>query len=308
MRARTVAAGLIGGVGTLAAVNRALAKKSSTLDPALSGVQHTYRWRGFDVAYAEAGDPTDPDLLLVHGMNAAGSSREFSEIFDRLADEYHVLAPDLPGFGRSDRPPLVYSGSLYATFLADFAREFTESAVCVASSLSGAYAAMATEEGEFVELVLVCPTAETMSERRVWLRSLLRSPLVGEALFNLIVSKPSLRYFERDHGVANPALLTDEFIDYRWQTTHRPGARFAPASFVSGYLDPGIDLETTLSALDVPITIIWGREADLPGLERGRTLADVADAELVVIDDAKLLPHVEHPAEFTDAVSGTTAN
>ena len=302
------AVGALAGAGLVAVTNRALTGRAGVLDPALPGTQHTYRWRGFDVAYAEAGDPDDPDCLLLHGVNAAGSSREFDRVFERLADEYHVIAPDLPGFGRSDRPPLVYSASLYTTFVTEFARETTDEAVCVASSLSGAYAAIAADDAgdpDFAELVLVCPTAETMPERRVWLRSLLRSPFVGEALFNLLTSEPSLRYFERDHAVADPSILTEEFIRYRWRTTHQPGARFAPASFVSGFLDPDGDLGDRLAALDVPTTIVWGRDADLPGLERGRELAEAADARLLAFDDAKLLPHVEHPDAFVDAIDGT---
>ena len=299
------AVGALAGAGFVAVTNRALTGRAGVLDHALAGTQHTYRWRGFDVAYTEAGDPDDPDCLLLHGINAAGSSREFERVFEDLAAEYHVVAPDLPGFGRSDRPPLVYSASLYTTFVTEFASDLTEDAVCVASSLSGAYAATAAEDAGFAELVLVCPTAETMSERRVWLRSLLRAPFVGEALFNLLASKPSLRYFERDHAIADPSILTEEYIDYRWRTTHQPGARFAPASFVSGFLDPDIDLDNRLAALDIPTTIVWGRDADLPRLERGRELADAADARLVVFDDAKLLPHVEQPAAFVDTLAET---
>jgi pimeloyl-ACP methyl ester carboxylesterase len=299
--ARSVAGGLALAAG-VAGANRALAARAGELEPALPGTQHTHRWRGFDVAYTEAGDPDDPDLLLCHGINAAGSSREFAAVFDALAAEYHVLAPDFPGFGRSDRPPLLYSGSLYTTFVTEVADELVEDAICVASSLSGAYAASAAEAVNFERLVLVCPTARTVPGRRVWLRSVLRSPLVGEAVFNLLTCEPSLRYFERDHGVSDPAILTEEFIDYRWRTAHQPGARFAPASFVSGFLDPDVDLGSTLAGLE-RVTIVWGREADLPPLERGRELAAAADATLVVIDDAKLLPHVERPEAFMDAVT-----
>jgi hypothetical protein len=49
------------------------------------------------------------------------------------------------------------------------------------------------------------------------------------------------------------------------------------------------------------VTIVWGREAEITPLSRGRTLAESADARLVVFDDAKLLPHVEFPAAFLDA-------
>jgi len=92
------------GIGAAAATDTLLRNKAGDLPPALDGLQRTYRWRGMDVAYTEAGDADDPDLVLLHGLNAAGSSGEWREVFDVLSEEYHVVAPDLPGYGRSDRP------------------------------------------------------------------------------------------------------------------------------------------------------------------------------------------------------------
>ena len=58
--------------------------------------------------------------------------------------------------------------------------------------------------------------------------------------------------------------------------------------------------KNSFGGLDVPVTFVWGREADITPLADGRDLADDADARLVVIDDAKLLPHVEHPGAFLE--------
>ncbi|WP_122089126.1 alpha/beta fold hydrolase [Halalkalicoccus subterraneus] len=289
-------------VGLAATGNRTLASRAGSLSSALPGRQHTYRWRGMDVSYTESGEPTDPDLLLVHGINAAASSHEFAAVVEDLAEEFHVIAPDLPGFGNSERPPLSYSGELYSAFLADFARDTVEDATCIASSLSGAYAVEAAADIDFERLVLVCPTARTMPTKRPRLRSLLRAPVVGTGLYNLIASKPSIRYFNADHGYYDMANLTDETLDYEWVSAHQPGARYAPASFISGFLDRPIDLGKELSDLDVPTTLVWGREADITPLRQGRTLAETADAKLVVIDRARLLPHVEHPREFVGVI------
>jgi len=305
MRLRKLLAGVAGGLGLAAAANRALGSTATTLRPPLGRATDVYRWRGFDVSYTEAGDPDDPDLVLFHGINAAATSAEFAPIFDELAEDHHVIAPDLPGFGLSDRPPLMYSASLYRTFVGDFLDDLSEDATVVGSSLTGAYVATAVEAGADVdELVLVCPTATTMPGRRVWLRSLLRSPLLGEAIFNLLASERSLKHFQTDHGFYDMAHADDEWLNYRWQTTHQPGARFAPASFVSGFLDADVDLGETLAEVDAPITIAWGREADIVPLERGRELAEAADARLVVFDEALLLPHYEHPREFAGVVRG----
>jgi len=306
MKLRT-AIGAVAGVVTATAVgNRLLTRRAGDLEPALDGVEDTYRWRGFDVAYTEAGDPDDPDLLLVHGVSAAASSREFAAVFEALSTEYHVIAPDLPGYGRSDRPPLLYSASLYETFLADVIRDLAEDPTVVASSLSGAYAAEAAGRTDVESLVLLSPTDETMGEsRRTWVRGLVRSPVVGTGLFNLLVSEAGLRHFHRDHGYADPDNLTEETLDYEWRSAHQPGARYAPASFLGGFLDPDEDLTATLSALDVPVTLLWGEETDTTPVSTGKRLAEAADARLIVFEDAKLLPHVEHPEAFVDVLTGS---
>ncbi|MBX0321597.1 alpha/beta hydrolase [Halomicroarcula sp. F13] len=307
MKFRKVLGAAVGAVGTTALVNRVLQSRADGFEPLLPGDQRTYRWRGFDVAYTEAGDPDDPDLVLLHGINAAASSHEFHTVFEQLAEEYHVLAPDLPGYGHSDRPPLLYSASLLTTFVRDFLEDEAEDATVVASSLTASYAALAARDVDVDELVLVCPTDSSMGNRNVWVRSLLRSPVVGQALFNLVVSKASIRHFHDDHGYYDVANLSDEIVDYEWQSGHQQGARFAPASFLSGFLDPEGDLGDVLADLDVPTTLVWGEDADITPLSDGRDLANRADATLVVFGDSLLLPHVEHPHEFVDVVQGRTA-
>lgn len=57
---------------------------------------------GVNVAYREAGDPSKPTVLLLHGFPT--SSHMFRNLIPKLAQRYHVLAPDYPGFGASDMP------------------------------------------------------------------------------------------------------------------------------------------------------------------------------------------------------------
>jgi pimeloyl-ACP methyl ester carboxylesterase len=57
---------------------------------------------GLDVFYREAGDSEAPGLLLLHGFPT--SSHMFRDLLPRLADRFHIIAPDLPGFGRSAMP------------------------------------------------------------------------------------------------------------------------------------------------------------------------------------------------------------
>ena len=57
---------------------------------------------GLDVFYREAGPSEAPKLLLLHGFPS--SSHMFRDLIPRLADSFHVIAPDLPGFGRTAMP------------------------------------------------------------------------------------------------------------------------------------------------------------------------------------------------------------
>src|SRR5215472_2014635 len=58
---------------------------------------------GLRISYREAGPPDAPTLLLLHGFPSAGHM--FRDLIPILADSFHLVAPDLPGFGQSDLPP-----------------------------------------------------------------------------------------------------------------------------------------------------------------------------------------------------------
>src|SRR5689334_16687148 len=57
---------------------------------------------GIKIFYREAGPPDAPAVLLLHGFPT--SSHLFRNLIPALADRYHVIAPDYPGFGQSDMP------------------------------------------------------------------------------------------------------------------------------------------------------------------------------------------------------------
>ncbi|MFW5895768.1 MAG: alpha/beta fold hydrolase [archaeon] len=302
MKLRSLVAGLAGGIAATAAGNRVLADRVPPIEPALDGTRHTYRWRGFDVSWVEAGDPDHPDVVLLHGIHTVASSREFEGVFESLAARHHVIAPDLVGFGTSDRPALRYTGVLYEALIRDFLRDETERPVVIASSLTASFAAVAAADVDDASVVLINPTDET-GARNTFGRELLRSPVLGTGLFNLLVSKPSIRYFDRELAYYDAGSVSRDVVDYQYRTAHQPNARFAPASFVGGFLEPSVPLDAALSGFEGSVTLVWGREVRRPSLATGRTLADAANARLVVLDRSELLLHDEHPDEFIEAVS-----
>jgi len=65
---------------------------------------HTKKINGVEIFYREAGDKKNPTLLLLHGYPT--SSHMFRNLITDLSDRYHLIAPDYPGYGRSEQPPL----------------------------------------------------------------------------------------------------------------------------------------------------------------------------------------------------------
>ncbi|POM09772.1 hydrolase [Pseudomonas sp. WP001] len=111
--------------------NASLAAAGLAASLLMSGAVHAentvhYRYEqvgAVKVFYREAGDPSAPTVLLLHGF--AGSSFMFRELMPELADRYHVIAPDLPAFGFTQGPP---RGEYAYTFsqLAKTIGQFTE--------------------------------------------------------------------------------------------------------------------------------------------------------------------------------------
>jgi len=78
---------------------------------------------GLKVFYREAGQVDAPTLLLLHGFPTAGHM--FRELIPALADRFHIVAPDLPGFGQSDMPSRDRFSYTFAR-LAEVIGRFTE--------------------------------------------------------------------------------------------------------------------------------------------------------------------------------------
>lgn len=78
--------------------------KSHTSPPSATEVRHGFETvDGLEIFYREAGDPRKPTIVLLHGFPT--SSHMYRNLMRDLADAYHVVAPDYPGFGESSFPP-----------------------------------------------------------------------------------------------------------------------------------------------------------------------------------------------------------
>lgn len=87
-----------------------------------STMHKTIEIDGLDIFYREAGDPSKPTILLLHGFPT--SSHMFRNLITALSDEFHLIAPDYPGFGASSMP-LVDEFEYSFDRLADIVTKFT---------------------------------------------------------------------------------------------------------------------------------------------------------------------------------------
>ncbi|NWD07923.1 alpha/beta fold hydrolase [Pseudomonas gingeri] len=109
------------GVADIVAVQAAEPAGHSTEQ--LSVAYRSIKVDGLTIFYREAGRPDAPTLLLLHGFPS--SSRMYEPLLSRLAQHYHLVAPDYPGFGHSDAPdPKAFAYTF--DHLASVMQHFTE--------------------------------------------------------------------------------------------------------------------------------------------------------------------------------------
>ncbi|HEX3467942.1 MAG TPA: alpha/beta fold hydrolase [Candidatus Elarobacter sp.] len=295
-----------GVTGALAAANRALSNAPLPTN-ALGGTRRAWRWRGHEIFATEAG--RGPLVVLVHGVYAGASSYEFRKLFPLLAERHRVVAFDLLGCGLSDKPKIGYQTELFVEQIVDALDAFgDEPAALVASSLGAAFAIRAAARaGDRVErLAAICPTGlagvldNESNPAGAAVTALFRIPVLGEAAFNALASKASIRRFLTRQGYADRARVTPDVVDHYYAVTHQPGARYVPAAFVGGRLN--CDVARDLPFLTVPLAVLWGERASAlsPRANADEFMRLARDARLATFPDSGLLPHEEEP-EAVDA-------
>ena len=93
---------------------------------------------------------------------------------------------------------------------------------------------------------------------------MVRSPIFGQALYKLNTVPSFLRWMYRRHVFVDDNHLTTNFIRQKWEITQQPGARFAPAAFVTGTLDPVSDRSdflTWFKDVSMPIMVVIGEQS-----------------------------------------------
>jgi len=301
--------GAIAGLtGATALLNRSLRNEPLPLDH-VGGIRRPWAWRGYDIFVTELG--AGPQMLLVHGIYSGASSYEYRKLAPLLARTHRVVVFDFLGCGLSAMPALAYSSELFVEQVVDAIGELTTGPlVLVGSSLGGAFAIRAATRApdRVKRLVTISPTglagvldAEPTAAQRA-AGALFRAPLAGEAAFNGIASKASIRWFLCKQSYADAASVTPEIVDHYYAVTHQAGARFVPSHFVGGSLN--IDVARDLPFVEAPLLVLWGERASetSPVRNADAFVLLARDARLETFADAGLLPQEETPEPVASAI------
>ncbi len=248
---------------------------------------------GAKINYIEAGDPSKPKVILLHGLG--GSIGNWQTNTAAIAQNYHVIALDQIGFGKSDKPMLKYRVGTYVDFLDKFLSELKiEKASLVGNSMGGWVAAlMAIKYPNRVEKIVLADAAGIIplsySEADVYqLNNSTRDEI--RANMKKIFANPALQ--------SNEALV-DQFLTLRVSA----GDGNAINSLIESIKRKEDFLNNRLAEINKPTLIIWGKQDGLLPVADAYTFKKgIANSELLLFDNCGHVPQFEKAAEFNKAV------
>ena len=264
--------------------------------------------KGREVEYVELGTEHEDAVVFIHGLGA--NWQTFLENIPFFAKTHHVLALDLPGFGRSEMPAEDISIPFYADVIDELLEiSGIEAATLVGNSMGGFVGAeLAIRHPRRAEsLVLVSPAILWGEYRRAKpLMSLARVTeltvgryLVGEVP-QFLVKRPRLRagaiWFG---GIEYPHRLSRE-LQRELVLTVRRTEGFTPALIAFG----NYPVREELPRITCRTLLIWGRKDRLVGVDHAKQLADlIPSAKVEIFERTGHVAMLERPGRFNRIVA-----
>ena len=260
----------------------------------------------------DAGVSELPVAVLLHGLGDEADT--WRHIVEQLSARYRVVAPDLPGFGRSDRPVRTYTGQ----FLCDTVLELMDtlsiaSATLVGSSLGAVIAqSIALEHSERVcGLVLIGGMLLTRAQPLSLETLLFLLPGIGEWLYTRLRKDPQAAFETLRNYYANLDELPEADRNFLFQRVNervwsddQRRAYFSVLRHTAVWImkQQG-SLDAKLAQLAIPTLVIRGEHDQMMSVENVHALLDIQpSAKLITIPGAGHIPQQERPQALLDAI------
>jgi pimeloyl-ACP methyl ester carboxylesterase len=260
-----------------------------------------------------SGGQGSPPVLFVHGLGSAGYL-EWRYTLPALARTHRVFAPDLPGFGRSDKPREGYGIPLFAHVVEEYMRTRRLRPVLVGASMGGRVALeVALRQPQSVRKLVLVNALGVVRPRVRPHYPLILLPRVGEGLMWLMrealdrLPPERLRAAARRYmGVAGDVdrVLNEHYLADLREMHGAEGYPEAYAATVRSLASPAEyrasdQLMGRLAATGLPVLLIWGAHERLFPLAQARLVQErLPGSRLAVIEDAAHSPQAENPEEF----------
>ncbi|MFO0757648.1 MAG: alpha/beta hydrolase [Byssovorax sp.] len=260
--------------------------------------------RGVRTRVLSAGDEGAPPLVLIHDFLMSHDS--WDEIVDDLARRFHVIAPDLPGFGESEKPnPARYAYGIegYAEAVVDLIAALgVGRASVLGHGLGGAIAlTLAAGHPELVQrLVLedaLCYPAPMSFRNRLPF-----VPILGGIYFKQLYGRALFRSWFRDEVLGRDTPMPLARVDALYDAFNSPSARESALAAMRAALDTR-PVVARLTRVTAKTLVIWGRDDRIyPVPAAARLVRDLPSARLEIMD-AGHAPHEDRPRELVSLVT-----
>ena len=266
-----------------------------------------------DIFYFETGKESDPIIFMIHGLGDEADT--WRHVILPLAENYHAIAIDLPGFGRSDKPRRKYSPKfLLESIMAVMDKLEITSATLMGSSLGGILSQKLALDypDRMTGLILVGGSFLQVEPMQDWSLRLMQVPLLGKWLYTRLRKDPdaafdSLRNVYAD--LDNMPKTDREFLFTRVnKRVWDDGQRHAYLSVLHNLADWVSEnqegLSDELAGLTIPTLVIRGEHDPLYPKENAIKLVEAQpEASMGTIEGVGHLPHQEDPDAFLAVVS-----
>jgi len=253
-----------------------------------------------------------PPLLLVHGLMT--SSYSFRYAFEPLAKHHRVIAPDLVGTGRSDKPDRPYTPEALAHWLSELVQALgIQGAPAIGNSLGGylCLQLLFHEPKAFSRLVCVHPPG--WPEPRLWaLESLLSLPGMRSLLARIVLRDP-LRWAHKNVHYRDESLKSlEEAREYGEPLSTEEGARaFArylgeavSAKAMRRFLRELDERKARGEKVPIPLLLLYADEDPMVPPSVGPKLhARLPGSQLEWLTESSHFAHVDTPESFLNAVA-----